>query len=166
MISVAIVALTVGKNSFSERIQFLSFPCTLCCVAQMNSLTSLRFREQVVYHWCRSTSAKPADRWSHQQKTFQVHQIRTRRHWNYIYGTDKPITLLIWNWSTFILLTRHNANILYLGYVVVLYPACIHTCISCRRYVVLTYRSIIIISWRKHLSDTCNSGELILIGIE
>ena len=36
----------------------------------------------------------------------------------------------------------------------------------CKRYVVTTYRSILFISRKKHVSDTCNSGELILIGTE
>ena len=53
---------------------------------------------------------------------------------------------------------------LVLGYVVDTYPPSIHTCNSCRRYVVARYRPIIFISCRKQ--DTCNSGELILIGTE
>ena len=55
---------------------------------------------------------------------------------------------------------------LYLGYVVGTYPPSIHTCNLCRRYEVATYRPIIIISCIKHVSDTCDSGELILIGTE
>ena len=38
------------------------------------------------------------------------------------------------------------------------------TCNLCRRYVVVTYRPIKFISCKKHVSDTCKSGELILIG--
>ena len=53
-----------------------------------------------------------------------------------------------------------------LGYVVGTYPPSIHTCESCRRNVVVTYRPIIFISYKKHVSDTCKSGELILIGTE
>ena len=37
---------------------------------------------------------------------------------------------------------------------------------SCKRYVVITYRFILLSSYRKHVSDTCNSGELILIETE
>ena len=55
-------------------------------------------------------------------------------------------------------------NNLSLGYVAGTYPPSIHTCNSCRRYVVVTYRPIIFISCTKHVSDTCNSGELILLG--
>ena len=55
---------------------------------------------------------------------------------------------------------------LYLGYAVGTYPTCIHICDSCKRFVVVTYRSILFNSCRKHVSDPCNSGELILIGTE
>ena len=55
---------------------------------------------------------------------------------------------------------------LYLGYVVGTYPPSIHTCNSCRRYVVVTYRPIMFIPCTKHLPDTCNFGKLILIGTE
>ena len=36
----------------------------------------------------------------------------------------------------------------------------------CKRYVVITYRSILFSSFRKHVSDTCDSGELIRIETE
>ena len=36
----------------------------------------------------------------------------------------------------------------------------------CKRYVVTTYRTILFNSCKKHVFDTCNSGELILIGTE
>ena len=52
------------------------------------------------------------------------------------------------------------------GYVVDLYPPSTHTCNLCRRYVVVTYRHIIFISCKNHVSVTCNSAELILIGTE
>ena len=40
------------------------------------------------------------------------------------------------------------------------------TCNSCKRYVVVTYRSLIFTSCKKHVSYTCNSVELIQIGTE
>ena len=39
-----------------------------------------------------------------------------------------------------------------------------HVCNSGNRYVVVTYRSITFTSCKKHVSHTCKSGELILIG--
>ena len=55
---------------------------------------------------------------------------------------------------------------LYLGHVVGTYSPSIHTCNSCRRYVVVTYRPIMFLSCRKYVSDTCNSVEMIPIGTE
>ena len=52
------------------------------------------------------------------------------------------------------------------GYVVDTYPPSTDTCNLCKRYVVVTYRPIMFISCEKHVSDTCNSGEVILIGTE
>ena len=50
--------------------------------------------------------------------------------------------------------------------VVVTYQPCAHTCNSCKRYVVVTYRSTICTSCKKHVSYTCKSGELIQIRTE
>ena len=41
-----------------------------------------------------------------------------------------------------------------------------HICNSCKRYVVVTYRSIKCTSCKKHVSYTCISGQLIQIGTE
>ena len=98
-------------------------------------------------------SAKPAVRRSPQQRTSQVHQIRIR--------TFKLTYELLNLWFH---LTQHVFIILNLGYVVDTYPLSIHTCNLCRRYVVVTYRPLIIFSLRKHVFDKCNSGERILFG--
>ena len=39
-------------------------------------------------------------------------------------------------------------------------------CFSCKRYVVVTHRSIILTSCKKHVSYTCNFGEWIKIETE
>ena len=36
------------------------------------------------------------------------------------------------------------SSILYIGYVLGTYQPCTHSCNSCRRYIVITYRSIIL----------------------
>ena len=51
-------------------------------------------------------------------------------------------------------------------YVLVTYQPCAHKCNSCKRYVVVTYRSILCTFCKKHVSYTCNSGELIQIRTE
>ena len=111
---------------------------------------------------CRNMSVKPAVRRSPQQRTPQVHQTKIRT-----LETFKLTYELLNLWFHPLKYLSHHVFInLYLGYVVGTYPPSIHTCNSCRRYVVVTYRPIIFISCRKYVSDTCNSGELILIGTE
>ena len=54
----------------------------------------------------------------------------------------------------------------YKWYVVVTYQPHAHICNSWERCVVASYRSIIFTPCEKHISYTCNSGELIQIGTE
>ena len=61
---------------------------------------------------------------------------------------------------------HHVLKNFYLGYVVGTYPPSIQTCKPCKQYVVVNYCPTIFISCKKHVSDACNSGELILIGTE
>ena len=108
---------------------------------------------------CRNMSAKPEVRRSPQQRTSQFHQtgIRTLETFKLTYELCfYPLKFL----SHYVIIR------LCLGQVVDTYPPSIHTCSPCRRYVVVTYRPIIFNSCREHVSDTCNSGELILIGTE
>ena len=58
------------------------------------------------------------------------------------------------------------SSIVHKWYVVVTYQPHAHNCDSCKRYVVDTYRCIIVTPCRKHVHYTCNSGELIQIGME
>ena len=54
----------------------------------------------------------------------------------------------------------------YKWYVGVTYQPHAHICTSGKRYVADTYRCIIVTPCKKHVSYTCNSGELIQIGTE
>ena len=111
---------------------------------------------------CRNTSAKPAVRRSPQRRSSQVRQTRIRT-----LKTFKLTYELLKFWFYPLKYVTHHVFInYYLGYVVGTYPPSTPTCFSCRREVLVTYRAIEFISCRKHVSDTCNSGELILIGTE
>ena len=61
-------------------------------------------------------------------------------------------------------LKTFSASIVFWGYVVVTYPPCAYICSPCKRYVVVTYRSIKCSSCKKRVSDMFRSGELILTG--
>ena len=54
----------------------------------------------------------------------------------------------------------------YKRYVVVTYQPHAQICTSCKRYLVVTYRSIIFTPCKKHVSYTCNSGEPIHLRTE
>ena len=110
--------------------------------------------------YCRNVSVKTAVRRSPQQRTSQVHKtgIKTLKTFKLTYE-------LLNLWFHPLKYSSHHVFInLYLRYVVGTNPPSIHTCNSCRRYVMVTYRPILFLSCRKYVSDTCNSGELILIG--
>ena len=58
------------------------------------------------------------------------------------------------------------SQFLYKCYVVVTYQLHTHICNSCKRYVVVTYRSILFTPCKKHVFYTCNSDVPIQIGTE
>ena len=89
--------------------------------------------------FCRSTSAKPADKRSPQQRTSQVHRGGSR---------IETIPNLFTNYNFMYLNICFNIHsLIYIyGYVVDTCPLTTHTCNLCGRYVVATYRPITFIS--------------------
>ena len=90
----------------------------------------------------------------------------TVAHW--AEGNTRPVVnkLKTQDWKLHIHILHYFSSIVYKWYIVVTYQPCAHICNSCERYVVVTYRSIKCTSCKKHVSYTCNSGELIQIGTE
>ena len=83
-------------------------------------------------------------------------------------GLTRPIVskLKTEDWKLHIHILHSFSSILYKWYVLVTYQPSAHICNSCNRCVVVTYRSIICTSCKKHVSYGCNSGELISKGTE
>ena len=116
-----------------------------------------RFSLQIVptEHRCRSTSAKPADRRSLNRRTLKAHRQQSessRLKTSYIY--------------MYIYLNIFNEICRKKRHAVVTYQPHAHICNSFNRYVVVTYRSIFITQYKKHVSYTCNSSVLTQIGTE
>ena len=99
---------------------------------------------------CRSTSSRLVHSRSLSQKTYQARRQKTK---NSRLKTSYTFIILL---SSFV----------HKRYVVVTYQPHAHICISCKRYVVVTNRSIIFTLSNKNVSYTYNSDVLTQIGAE
>ena len=130
-------------NSMSPRVVSLSFLVT-SSYSRLNACCSKNCSMYVAFVEARLRGLKKIAPWAEGNTRFVVNKLKNQ-NWK-LYLNKKYIIF---------------SSIVYKGYVVVTYQPCAHICNSCKRYVVVTYRSIICTSCKNHASNMCISGKLI-----